>query len=275
MTHALRHVWLAVCAGILLIAVIMAIFAPWIAPHDPEKTDLKNRLISPCATYPLGTDQMGRDILSRIIFGARISLSVALIVVSASVVIGSVIGVVTGYFGGTIDELIMRIVDGFLAFPSMLLALGIAGLFGAGFINLVIALIVVDWTPYARVVRSTVLSIRSRDFVKASIGLGAGDAYVIIRHVLPNALMPLLVMATTGLGSVILAAAGLSFLGFGVQPPTPEWGYMLNDGKMFIRTEPYIMIFPGLAIMIVVLAFNYLGDGMRDLLDPRIRSELR
>lgn len=275
MALATRHVGIAVCVGILLIVVIMAVSAQWIAPHDPEKTDLKHRLLTPCVEYPLGTDQMGRCILSRIIFGARISLSVGLIVVSAAVVAGTLIGTVAGYFGGIIDETIMRIVDAFLAFPGTLLALGIAGLFGAGFINLIIALIIVDWTPYARVVRSSVISVRSREFVKASIGLGMGDTYVILRHVLPNTLSPLIVMATTGLGYVILAAAGLSFLGFGVQPPTPEWGYMLNDGKMFIRTAPYLMIFPGLMIMVVVLAFNYLGDSLRDLLDPRMKSEIR
>ncbi len=269
MARQIKDRWMIACIGILLVVALAAVFANLIAPHDPEQTSLKDRLIGPCAEYPFGTDQMGRCILSRIIFGARISLSVGIIVVSASVAIGTAIGVISGYFGGIVDEAIMRIVDAFLAFPSTLLALGIAGLFGAGFVNLVIALIVVDWTPYARLVRAAVISIRGQEFIKASIGLGMGDAYVILRHVLPNTLSPLVVMATTGLGYVILAAAGLSFLGFGVQPPTPEWGYMLNDGKTFIRVAPYIMIFPGLAIMVTVLAFNYLGDGLRDMLDPR------
>lgn len=269
MAQVVKDIWTAMCIGIIISLIIIAIFADYIAPHDPEKTDLSKRLLPPCAEYPFGTDQMGRCILSRIIFGTRISLAVGVIVVGASALIGISLGTISGYFGGVIDEIIMRVVDAFMAFPSTMLALGIAGLFGAGFVNMVIALIVVDWTQYARLVRASVASIREREFIKASIGLGMGNLYVMLRHVLPNALSPLIVMATTGLGYVILSAAGLSFLGFGVQPPTPEWGYMLNDGRMFIRTAPYIMIFPGLAIMVAVLAFNYLGDGLRDVLDPR------
>ncbi|OPY26321.1 MAG: nickel transporter permease NikC [Methanocella sp. PtaU1.Bin125] len=275
MAPAIKKYGITVSIGLLAFIILVAIFAGQVAPHDPENGKLDDRLFGPCAEYPLGTDQMGRCILSRIIFGARISLSVGIIVVSASVTVGTAIGLISGYFGGLIDEAIMRIVDSFLAFPSTLLALGIAGLFGAGFINMVIALIIVDWTPYARLIRATVIDLRGMEFIKASIGLGMGDLFVILRHVLPNTLSPLLVMATTGLGYVILAAAGLSFLGFGVQPPTPEWGFMLNDGKMFIRTAPYIMIFPGMMIMIVVLAFNYLGDSLRDLLDPRMKMVIR
>jgi len=163
----------------------------------------------------------------------------------------------------------MRVVDAFLAFPSMLLALGIAGLFGAGFINMVIALIVVDWAGYARLARSSAMAVKEQDYIKAAKGLGAGDMHVILHHVVPNVISPLIVMATIGMGYVILSAAGLSFLGFGVQPPTSEWGSMLNEGKIYIRSAPYIMIFPGLAIMLTVLAFNYLGDELRDLFDPR------
>jgi peptide/nickel transport system permease protein len=217
---------------------------------------------------------MGRCILSRIIFGARISLSVGLLVVSSALALGLAVGSLSGYYGGWADEAVMRIVDAFLAFPSLLLALGIAGLFGAGFTNLVIALIVVDWAGYARLARSSVISVKEQDYIKASKGLGVGDMHVIVHHVIPNIISPLIVMATIGMGYVILSAAGLSFLGFGVQPPTPEWGSMLNEGKTYIRSAPYIMVFPGIAIMLVVLAFNYLGDELRDLIDPRTRKDI-
>lgn len=256
-------------AGILTVFIIMALFAGYIAPHDPEETNLGNRLQEPSREYPFGTDHLGRCILSRVIFGARISLSVGLLVVSSSLLFGTAVGTVSGYCGGLPDEVIMRIVDTFLAFPGLLLALGISGLFGAGFTNMVIALIVVEWTGYARLARSSVIEVKEHDYVTASRGLGAKDSHIIIQHIIPNIISPLIVMATVGMGYAILASAGLSFLGFGVQSPTPEWGSMLSDGRDFIRTAPYIMIFPGLAIMTAVLAFNYLGDSLRDMMDPR------
>ncbi|MFI5384164.1 MAG: nickel transporter permease, partial [Methanosarcina thermophila] len=224
--------------------------------------------------YPFGTDHLGRCILSRIIFGARVSLLVGLLVVSSSFVLGLAIGTLSGYYGGWTDEIVMRVVDAFLAFPSLLLALGIAGLFGAGFMNLVIALITVDWAGYARLARGSVMTVKEQDYIKAAKGLGAGDMHVILCHVIPNVISPLIVMATIGMGYVILSAAGLSFLGFGVQPPTPEWGSMLSEGKTYIRSAPYIMIFPGIAIMLTVIAFNYLGDELRDLLDPREKKDI-
>lgn len=261
-------------AGILGFFILAAIFAGNLAPHDPEKANLELRLKEPCKEYPLGTDHLGRCVLSRIIFGARVSLSVGLLVVSSSLGLGLAIGTLSGYYGGWTDEIVMRAVDAFLAFPSLLLALGIAGLFGAGFTNLVIALIVVDWAGYARLARGSVMSVKEQDYIKASKGLGAGDMHVIVRHVLPNIISPLIVMATIGMGYVILSSAGLSFLGFGVQPPTPEWGSMLSEGKIYIRSAPYIMIFPGLAIILTVLAFNYLGDELRDMLDPRDKKNI-
>lgn len=261
-------------AGILVFFILAALFAGYIAPHDPEKANLELRLKEPCSEYPFGTDHLGRCILSRIIFGARVSLSVGLLVVSSSLVLGLTIGTLSGYYGGWPDEIVMRVVDAFLAFPSLLLALGIAGLFGAGFINIVIALIVVDWAGYARLARSSAMAVKEQDYIKASKGLGAGDMHVILHHVVPNVISPLIVMATIGMGYVILSAAGLSFLGFGVQPPTPEWGSMLNEGKVYIRSAPYIMIFPGIAIMLTVLAFNYLGDELRDLFDPREMKDI-
>lgn len=261
-------------AGVLIFFMLSAIFAGYIAPHNPEKANLELRLKEPCHEYPFGTDHLGRCILSRIIFGARVSLSVGLLVVSSSLILGLTIGALSGYYGGWLDEIVMRVVDAFLAFPSLLLALGIAGLFGAGFMNLVMALIIVDWAGYARLARSSVMAVKEQDYIKAAKGLGTGDLHVILHHVIPNVMSPLIVMATIGMGYVILSAAGLSFLGFGVQPPTPEWGSMLNEGKIYIRSDPYIMIFPGLAIMITVLAFNYLGDELRDLLDPRETKDI-
>jgi peptide/nickel transport system permease protein len=264
---------LLLSAGFLALLIISAIFAGNISPHNPEKANLELRLKEPCKDYPLGTDHMGRCILSRIIFGSRVSLTVGLLVVSSSLLLGLTIGTLSGYHGGWSDEVIMRVVDAFLAFPSLLLALGIAGLFGAGFFNLVVALIVVDWASYARLARGSVMAVKEQEYIKASKGLGAGDLHVIVRHVIPNVMSPLIVMATIGMGYVILAAAGLSFLGFGVQPPTPEWGSMLSEGKIYIRSAPYIMISPGLAIMFTVLAFNYLGDELRDMLDPKIKDD--
>jgi len=261
-------------AGILIFFMLSALFAGYIAPHNPEKANLELRLKEPCHEYPFGTDHLGRCILSRIIFGARVSLSVGLLVVSSSLILGLTIGALSGYYGGWLDEIVMRVVDAFLAFPSLLLALGIAGLFGAGFMNLVMALIIVDWAGYARLARSSVMAVKEQDYIKAAKGLGTGDLHVILHHVIPNVMSPLIVMATIGMGYVILSAAGLSFLGFGVPPPTPEWGSMLNEGKIYIRSAPYIMIFPGIAIMLTVLAFNYLGDELRDLLDPRETKDI-
>jgi peptide/nickel transport system permease protein len=260
-------------AVILGFFIIAALFAGYIAPHNPEKANLELRLKEPCKEFPLGTDDLGRCILSRIIYGSRISLSVGFLVVSSSLLLGLTVGTLSGYYGGWLDEIVMRFVDAFLAFPSLLLALGIAGLFGAGFLNMVIALIVVDWASYARLARSSVMAVKEQEYIRAAKGLGAGDLHVILRHVIPNIISPLIVMATMGMGYVILSAAGLSFLGFGVQPPTPEWGYMLSEGKIYIRSAPYVMIFPGIAIMLVVLAFNYLGDELRDLIDPRTQKD--
>ena len=269
-----NNLGLFLSAGTLIFFILAALFAGYIAPHDPEKVNLELRLKEPCREYPFGTDHLGRCILSRIIFGARVSLLVGLLVVSSSFVLGLAIGTLSGYYGGWTDEIVMRVVDAFLAFPSLLLALGIAGLFGAGFMNLVIALITVDWAGYARLAWGSVMTVKEQDYIKAAKGLGAGDMHVILCHVIPNVISPLIVMATIGMGYVILSAAGLSFLGFGVQPPTPEWGSMLSEGKTYIRSAPYIMIFPGIAIMLTVLAFNYLGDELRDLLDPREKKDI-
>jgi peptide/nickel transport system permease protein len=265
---------MAVCIGIICLLAAVAIFADHIAPHDPEKASLDETFQLPSEKYPFGTDHMGRCILSRVIYGSRISLAVGAIVVSLSFVIGTGLGIVSGYYGGALDETLMRIVDTFMAFPGILLALAIAGIFGGGVTNLVIALTAVEWTGYARIARGSALAMKEQDFVKASRGLGEGNAYLMARHVLPNIISPVLVIATMSMAGTILSMSGLSFLGVGIQPPTPEWGYMINDGKMFIRSAPYIIVFPGLAIMITVIAFNTLGDGLRDMLDPKSKVEI-
>jgi peptide/nickel transport system permease protein len=274
MSRWIKNKNILVGLSIISVLIFVAAFAPQIAPHDPTEVNSKIRLQPPSKEYPFGTDHMGRCILSRIVYGARVSLSVGVAVISGSLLIGIVLGTVSGYFGGLADDVIMRLVDGFLAIPSMFLALALAGTLGPGLFNLIMALIVVEWTSYARVVRGSILSVKEQEFVEAARGLGASDLYILVHHVLPNIISPVIVIATLGIGYAILAAAGLSFLGFGVQPPTPEWGSMLNDGRLFMRKAPYIMIFPGIAIMITVLAFNFLGDGLRDEMDPRFRKEI-
>ena len=257
---------------IIFVLVFIAIFAPFIAPHDPVDQELKKRLSPPSSEYPLGTDHLGRCILSRLIYGARISLPIAVIVVGITFAIGVTTGAISGYLGGIADEIIMRIVDVFLTFPGLILALGIIAALGPGLFNAMIALVIVGWAGYTRIVRGSVLSVKEKEFVEGARGLGASDSYILVRHILPNVIAPVIPMAMLGMGYVILAVAGLSFLGLGAQPPTPEWGAMLNDGRVFMRSAPQLMIFPGLAIMITVLAFNFLGDGLRDVLDPRRES---
>ncbi|MEA3293555.1 MAG: nickel transporter permease, partial [Euryarchaeota archaeon] len=220
-----------------------------------------------------GTDNLGRCMLSRIIYGARISLQIGIIVVGITSVIGITLGMIAGYYGGVLDELIMRGVDILLVFPGIILALVIAGILGPGLFNVMLALAIVGWTGYARVVRGVVLSVKEKEYVESARALGVGDWYIITRHILPSCVAPIIVIATLGMAYVILAAAALSFLGLGAQPPTPEWGSMLNNGKNFMRTAPHLTIFPGLAIMITILAFNFIGDGLRDALDPRLREK--
>lgn len=258
-------------ATVIVLLCLLAIFAPQLSPNNPTKACLDDRLISPFteSRYPLGTDHLGRCFLSRLLYGTRISLVVGITVVSISATVGIILGVVSGYYGGFIDASIMRIVDATLAFPSIFLAVAIAGILGQGLVSVMIALVVVDWTKYARVVRGSVLSLKEKEFIESSRSLGATDLHIMARHILPNIVAPIIVVATLGMAYVILSAAALSFLGFGPQPPTPEWGAMLNAGRVYMRIEPHLTIFPGLAIMIMVMAFNLLGDGLQDVLDPR------
>ena len=266
-----EHKIAMVGAVLILFLAFIAIFAPYIAPHDPIEINLKERLQSPNSEYPLGTDNLGRCMLSRLIYGTRISLQIGIIVVGITTAAGLILGLIAGYYGGILDEIIMRMVDILLAFPGIIFALAIVGALGPGLLNVMIALAIVGWTGYARVVRGVVLSVKEKEFVESARALGASDFYILSRHILPSCAAPVIVLATLGMAYVILAAAALSFLGLGAQPPTPEWGSMLNNGKNFMRTAPHLTTFPGLAIMVAVLAFNFLGDGLRDALDPRAR----
>jgi peptide/nickel transport system permease protein len=262
--------------NVLAIAVIVvfaacAIFAPLIAPFDPLAQTLGSRLQPPLPEHWLGTDQLGRDILSRLIYGARISLVIGVVVVALAGVFGTFVGLVAGYAGGLADEVLMRFTEVFLAFPPLILAMAIAGALGPSLTNAIIAIAAVTWAVYARLARGQLLSLRRREYVEAARSIGASPLRILARHLLPNAVAPLLVQASFDMGAAIIAAAGLSFIGFGAQPPTPEWGVMISEGRNFISTEPWLSLFPGLAILFAVGAFNLLGDGLRDVLDPRLR----
>ena len=257
--------------SILAVCIILtAVFAPVVTRGvDPLKGSLVDALLPPCKEHIFGTDKMGRDIFSRVIYGARASLSATFGVVALIFLVGTVTGVLAGYFGGVIDAVIMRIADMMLAFPGLVLALAVAGIMGASIKNAIIAIVVVSWTKYARLARSLVMKIRDRDYVSAAIVTGSKTPYMLFRSMLPNALPTLIITAATDLGSMMLELAAMSFLGFGAKPPAPEWGYMLNEGRACMQSAPWLMIFPGLAIFVVVVVFNMLGDSIRDILDPR------
>lgn len=258
---------------LLLIFAVCAIFAPYIAPYDPYKLDFASSLVPAGSPgHLLGTDDLGRDFLSRLIFGSQVSLVVGLIVVIISSTIGVTLGALAGYFGGILDSVIMRAVDILFAFPFLILAIAIVGVVGPSLINMMIILGAISWIEYARVVRGLVLTLKEREFVVATRALGAGNLRIITRHILPNCFGILSVQATFGVASAILAAATLSFLGMGAQPPTPEWGAMLNEGQKFIRQMPMLAIAPGIVIMLLVIAINLVGDALRDALDPFVRG---
>ena len=257
--------------SILAVCIILtAVFAPVVTRGvDPLKGSLVDALLPPCKEHIFGTDKMGRDIFSRVIYGARASLSATFGVVTLIFLVGTVTGVLAGYFGGVIDAVIMRIADMMLAFPGLVLALAVAGIMGASIKNAIISIVVVSWTKYARLARSLVMKIRDRDYVSAAIVTGSKTPYMLFRYMLPNALPTLIITAATDIGSMMLELAAMSFLGFGAKPPAPEWGYMLNEGRACMQSAPWLMIFPGLAIFVVVVVFNMLGDSIRDILDPR------
>ena len=254
---------------IVAVAVLAALIGPVVAPFDSASQDLALRLTGPSAQHWFGLDELGRDILARVLLGARVSLMVGIVVIGVSSIAGMAIGGVSGYYGGRIDQAIGRVMDVLMAFPGMLLAIALVAVLGPSLVNVVLALALIGWVGYARLVRGQVLRAREFEYVMAAKALGAGTARVLMRHVLPTAWPPLLVQATLGMAGAILSEAALSFLGLGVQPPTPSWGTMINGGRVHLLDAPHLTIFPGLFLAMVVLGFNFLGDGLRDALDPR------
>lgn len=266
---------LAVIGALIIAALIFcAVFGPLIAPRDPAFIDLSVRLQGPSLHHWFGTDELGRDILSRLLYGARYAMLVGLSVVAGSLFIGLVIGSIAGYYGGRLDRFLNIIVmNSFLSFPGILLAIAFVAFLGPGLWNLILALIVGGWVGYARLVRAQVLAAREREYVEAARALGATDLRILVRHILPNILQPVIVQAAIGMAGAILAEGTMSFLGLGVPPPTPSWGAMLNDGRSHLFDAPHVVLFPALTVMLAVLAFNFVGDAMRDHLDPRSRLE--
>jgi peptide/nickel transport system permease protein len=265
----------AVGVGLVSIFIIAALFAPGVAPRDPARIDLPNRLERPSAEHWCGTDELGRDILSRLIWGARISLLVGSSVVACSLLLGLIIGSLAGYYGGGIDRFVnIVLMNAFLSFPGILIAIAFVAFRGPGIFNLVLALSLGGWVGYARLVRAQVLAVREREFIEAARALGAGDLHIITRHILPNIIQPVIVQAAIGMAGAILAEATMSFLGLGVPPPTASWGSMLNDARSHLFDAPHLVLFPALTVMFAVLAFNFIGDALRDLLDPRSRIEV-
>lgn len=259
---------------ILIILVLLAVFADVIANYDNVviKQNLAHRLQGPSAAHWLGTDEFGRDIFARLVHGTRVSLQVGIVAVGISIVIGGILGAVAGYYGGKLDNTIMRIMDIFLAVPSILLAIAIVSALGPSIINLMLAISISSVPSYARIVRASVLSIRDQEFIEAAKAIGTSNTRIIFRHIIPNSLAPVIVQATLGVASAILSTAGLSFIGLGIQPPAPEWGSMLSGGRQYLRYAWWVTTFPGVAIMITILSLNLLGDGLRDALDPRLKQ---
>lgn len=272
--NARRNPLAAIGIVFAIIFVIFALFAPWIAPRDPASIHLASRLQPPSHAHWFGTDELGRDILSRIIYGARISMLVGSSVVAASLGLGLIIGSIAGYYGGAIDRFVnIILMNAFMSFPGILLAIAFVAFRGPGIFNLVFALSLGGWVGYARLVRGQVLAAREREFVEAAHALGAGDLRIIVHHILPNVIQPVIVQAAIGMAGAILAEATMSFLGLGVPPPTASWGTMLNDGRAHLFDAPHLVWFPAVAVMLAVLSFNFIGDALRDYLDPRSRIE--
>jgi len=257
---------------VVVLLVVVAVLAPVLAPYDPNQTNMTQRLKAPSSAHPLGTDNFGRDMLSRVIYGSRISLYVGFVAVGIGAIFGGILGAICGYYGGRLDNFIMRCMDVLLAIPQIILAIAIVGALGTSLLNLMIAVGISQLPRYARVVRASALTVRGQEFVEAAKAVGASDARIIVENILPNCMAPIIVQSTLGVAQAILSAAALSFLGLGIQPPTAEWGSMLSSGRQFLRQAPYLTFFPGLAISIVVLALNIFGDGLRDSLDPKLRQ---
>ena len=275
-TNTARRQPLAILGlDLLALFFVLAVFAPLLAPDNPAAIDLTHRLAAPSAAHWFGTDELGRDILSRIIFGARLSLTVAVSVVGLSLSLGLILGGLAGFYGGVIDTLLnIFLMNAFLALPGILLAIAFVAFLGPGLVNLVLALSIGGWVGYARLVRGQVLAVREREFVEAARALGASDLRIFLRHILPNILQPVIVQAAIGMAGAVLAEATLSFLGLGVPPPTASWGSMLNDARSHLFDSPHMVVFPAIAVMLCVLSFNFLGDALRDYLDPRTRMSI-
>jgi len=262
-------------AAMIVVFVVLALFAPWIAPQDPAHIDLPARLMGPSSSHWFGTDELGRDILSRVIYGARVSMLVGTCVVATSLTLGLILGSIAGYYGGFLDRFLnIILMNAFMAFPGILLAIAIVAFIGPGLFNVVLALSIGGWVGYARLVRAQVLAVKEREFVEAARALGANDLRIVVRHILPNIIQPVIVQAAIGMAGAILAEATMSFLGLGVPPPTATWGSMLSDGRSHLFDAPHLVLFPALAVMLAVLSFNFVGDGLRDYLDPRARIEV-
>ena len=254
--------------GLVILIIAAAILAPVITSFDPYTTNMKEALMEPGGDHIFGTVKLGRDCFARILYGARVSLSMTMVIVFLMTAVGTAVGIVAGYFGGKVDMVLMRVSDLMLAFPGIVLAIAIAGIMGGSAINTILALTVVGWTKYARLARSLTMKIRDRDFVAAAVTNGTTPTQILYRHILPNIILTIIVTAAMDIGTMIMEIAGLSFLGFGAQPPTPEWGLMLNEGRQVIQTAPWVMIYPGMAILVVVSIFNTWGDCLRDIMDP-------
>jgi peptide/nickel transport system permease protein len=257
---------------IIAVFLLLCINGDFVTPHDPLATDASNRLLAPSLNHPFGTDEVGRDVLSRVMSGARYSLGIATLILVIAIPIGTLIGILAGYYGGYIDELLMRLTDIFLAFPAIILAMAIAAALGPSLRNTVIALTAVYWPWYARLVRGQILQIKQMDYIEAGRALGVGTPRLVMRHILPNSLAPIIIQGTIDIGFAVLATSSLSFIGLGAQPPTPEWGTMITNARTYFRVAWWYFTFPGLALMFTVVGFNLLGDGLRDYLDPRTRG---
>ena len=265
-----RYPSFCVFAVLAVLIILAAVFAPQLSGGgDPTTGDLAEAIQAPGADHPFGTDKMGRDIFVRVLYGARTSLASTFILVAVIFVIGALLGILSGYFGGWVDAVIMRLADMMIAFPGLVLAIAVAGILGASTKNAIIAIAIVSWPKYARLARSLVMKIRHTDFVAAATVTGSKTPYMLWKYMLPNTITTLVITAATDIGGMMMELAALSFLGFGAQPPTPEWGQMLNEGRNFMQSAPWLMIYPGLAIFVTVVVFNMLGDGLRDILDPR------
>lgn len=270
--YVLRKSKLAVFGALVVgIFVFLALFGAKIAPYDPNEVDIANRFISPCQEHPFGTDKMGRDVLSRMMSGAQYSVRAGIVVLAISLPIGVILGGIAGMYGGWVDETIMRVTDVFLAFPSLILAMAFSAALGPSLFNAMMALSVVWWPYYTRLIRGQALSVRETSYVEAARSRGASNWHIMIRHILPNCFSAVLVTLTLDMGLIVIATAALSFLGFGAQPPTPEWGRMVSDGRIYLMRAWWVTVFPGMAIAFTVLGFNLLGDGIRDALDPKLR----